>query len=101
MPAHCCHCGGTVMSYRQSFFHLRPTATCAACGKSVRLRRSKELVWIAIVVAAGSVGGGLLLIDSQDILAYYAVGVVALFLALHWWCWRTFEWEPVSEVDSP
>jgi len=83
------------MSYRRYFFHPTRTATCEACGQRVKLRGYNTLLGLAAIGIA-LLAAGILLIDSTLMFGVFAVALVAVFVVLDRWSWKTFLWDPID-----
>ena len=93
MPAAACpYCGNQVMPYRRYAFYLKRGATCASCGRSVRVR-GYLFALISGVLLVGAMTGYFVTGDrslSETLVVLAAFGLLAVVLDYTFWRWVGF-----------
>ena len=90
--ARCPYCGDQAMPYRRYAFHLKSHATCASCGRTVRVRGFYLLLVIAVLLTAAII----LLFETFDlgagrhVAALAALAIIGLVLDYSAWRWLGF-----------
>lgn len=97
-PAPCSQCGATVLTYRRFVLHLRPTATCPSCGRTVRVRGFRWQVGGGVVML-GIALGALFLLDSLVLVGITLAALLIAGVMMDRWSWIALPWDPVDEAE--
>lgn len=100
--ASCPHCGGRVMPYHRYAFHMRRGASCAACGRPVRVRAYITAIVVGLLIGITIIPVllALELDPGPMMLMLGATGLVAVAADYSFWRWVGFEAVPHEDVPS-